>query len=177
MYDMIVSEIISVDNPFEDDKQQLQVTFSDESGDRFDTDGTTPANKRAWCNPVWNPKSKLWAWSESILGSPPKAGEGFRSSMLVGQRCRVVMNKATNQKGEPIIKITDVLGAAEVGAPAGSAPAKKAKPGLVAQIKAAQPETGNPDDNNNLCCVPNCKAEYELADNDGNFFCQKHAPE
>ena len=107
MYPATITNIEEVDNPFEDDKTQLEFTF--EVDDCFNEDDT-PATRRAWANPVWNSKSKLWGWAAAILGAEPAAGEPFRTSTLVGQKCRIVLNTGKKQDGTSIVKLTDVLG-------------------------------------------------------------------
>lgn len=156
VYEAIVADIEEVDNPFEEDKTQLEFTF--EVPGYANEDGTV-ATKRAWANPVWNSKSKLWAWASAILGTEPAKGEPFRTSQLIGKPCRITMNAATNQKGERVVKITDVLG------PKAAAKNGKKPAGLVQRLK----EEG--------CCVPGCKGTLSAYDADGNGFCKKHAPE
>lgn len=162
VYDAIVSDIEQVDNPFEDDKTQLQFTFEIPG---YSNEDGTPATKRAWANPVWNAKSKLWKWASVILGETPAPGEPFRTSTLIGKPCRVVMNADTNQKGDKIIKITDVLGSQK--------PAAKPKPGLVAKLKAEE----RPDEVKvDYCSTQGCTAVAEIYTSRGTPFCEQHAP-
>jgi hypothetical protein len=155
VYEALVANIEEVDNPFEEDKTQLEFTFEIPG---YENEDGTVASKRAWANPVWNSKSKLWGWASAILGVEPAKGEAFRTSALIGKPCRVTMNAGTNQKGERIVKVTDVLGP-KVAANG------KAKPGLVSRMKA------------DGCCVPSCKGELSAYDAEGNGFCAKHAPD
>lgn len=157
VYDAIVADIEEVDNPFEDDKTQLQFTF--EIVGYKNEDGTV-ATKRSWANPVWNPKSKLWGWAQAILGTTPGAGEPFRTSLLIGKPCRVTMNRGQNQKGDTIVKITDVLG-------------PKVAPAVNGTAKKAAAQQAKPD----ACVVPGCKKPVDTYDGEGNAFCTKHAPE
>ena len=153
VYDAVVTDIIETDNPFEEDKTQLEFTF--EVPGYQNEDGTV-ASKRGWANPVWNPKSKLWGWAFAILGKEPAAGEPFRTSALIGQPCRIVLNAGKNQKGESIVKLTEVLGA-KVAPPA--------KAGLAARLKAEN------------CTTPKCTRPLSAFDPDGNPWCEKHAPD
>ena len=152
MYAASVSNIEEVNNPFEEDKTQLQLTFTI---DGENNDDGTPCEKRAWANPVFNPQSKLYKWVSAISGVPA-AGEPFRTSTLVGKPCRIFMNTAKKADGTEFTKIVDVL-SAEVNIPK--------KPGLVAALK----EEG--------CSVKNCKRELFVYDSDGLGFCEKHAPD
>jgi len=108
VYDAVIVNIKKVDNPFEEGKKQLEFTF--EIPGYYFEDGSV-ALKRAWANAVWNRRSKLWSWATAILGAEPAKGEPFRTSSLIGKPCRVTMNVVTTQKGERVVKITDVLGA------------------------------------------------------------------
>ena len=166
VYDAIVSGIEEVDNPFEENATQLEWTF--EVPGYQNEDGTV-ATKRGWCNPVINAKSKMYGWIEAILGTPPGVGEAFRTSTLIGKPCRITLNKGTNQKGEKIVKLTDVLGP--------KAPANgKAKPGLIDRLKA-DPPAGTTIVDENVCSLPKCKREVFMFDNDGVAYCEKHAPD
>jgi hypothetical protein len=158
MYDAIVADIEETDNPFEEDKTQLQFTF--EVPGYENEDGTT-ANKRGWANPVWNSKSKLWGWAFAILGVEPAAGEPFRTSQLIGKPCRIVLNTGKKQDGTSVIKLTDVLG------PLKAAP-KKA--GLKARLEAEE----MPFDD--ICKEEGCKAVATQYTSKGTPFCEDHAP-
>lgn len=166
VYEAIVADIEQVDNPFEDDKTQLQFTF--EVPGYQNEDGSV-ANKRAWANPVWNSKSKLWKWAQVITGSAPEAGVPFRTSILIGKPCRIVMNADTNQKGEAVIKITDVL-ASKQAAPA---PAKK---GLVAAIKKDGPPPKADVLDFDMCSAPGCAMKADAYTSKGTPFCEPHMP-
>ena len=150
VYDAIVADIEETDNPFEEDKTQLQFTFEVPG---YQNEDGSPASKRAWANPVWNSKSKLWDWATAILGKEPAEGEPFRTSSLIGKPCRITLKAGKNLKGEPVVKLTEVMG-----------PKKAAKPGLVERLK----EEG--------CCVPKCKGELFQYDGEGLGYCKKHAP-
>jgi hypothetical protein len=172
VYDAVCAGVEEVDNPFEDDKTQLQFSF--EVPGYANEDGTV-ASKRAWANPVWNAKSKLWKWTSAITAATPQPGDPFRSSMVVGKACRVVMNADMNQKGEPVVKITDVLAAKNAVA----APPAGKKKGLVERVKAGEvngvavaPEE-IPFEGALLCVV--CKQPAFSYDEDGeNAICVKH---
>ena len=152
MYDAVVADIEETDNPFEEDKSQLQFTF--EVPEFQNEDGST-ASKRGWANPVWNSKSKLWGWAAAILGTEPAEGEPFRTSSLIGKPCRIVLNTGKKLDGTKVIKLTDVLG------PTKAAP-KKA--GLVERLQEE------------ACSFPKCKTGLETYDAEGNPWCNKHKP-
>lgn len=124
MYDAIVQNIESVPNTYPDSRNDTQLQWTFEVPGYENEDGST-ADKRGWCNPVWNPKAKLWKWAQAILGSVPGEGEPFRTSSLIGKPCRIVLNSDDGK-----IKLTDVLGPAKAG---GKAAPKK--PGLVARLQ------------------------------------------
>lgn len=157
MYDAIITDIEETDNPFEEDKTQLQFTF--EVPGYENEDGST-ANKRGWANPVWNSKSKLWGWAFAILGKEPAEGEAFRTSSLIGKPCRIVLNTGKKQDGTSVLKLTDVLG------PMKAAP-KKAS--LKERLIAEQPE--NVDD---IC--KDCDQVATQYTAKGTPYCEEHAP-
>lgn len=165
MYDAEVSDISEVVNPFEDDKTQLQFTF-DVAG--YQNEDGTVANKRAWANPVWNQKSKLYGWAAAILGKVPEKGEAFRASILIGKPCRIVLNEGTNLKGETIIKLTDVLG------PMKAAPKK----GKLTERLAADPPAGATvvEESIDYCKEPDCKRVADGYTGKGSPYCDEHMP-
>lgn len=168
MYEAAIVDVEEVDNPFEDDKTQLQFTF--EVPGYENEDGTT-AQRRAWANPVWNSKSKLWGWVTAIRGEEPAKGEPFRTSTLVGQKCRIVLNTGKKQDGTTIIKLTDVLGPEKAKA------ASKAKPGLVSRLKGGDVPAGAtvaPDAD--ICSDADCGDEATIYTSRGTPFCDDHAP-
>lgn len=164
VYEATVAHIESVDNPFEDDKQQLEFTFEITG---FQNEDGSPATRRSWANPVFNSKSKLFGWCVAILGDEmPQKGEPFRTSLLIGRPCQVVLNAGTNQQGDKIVKLTDILPPKE----------SQPKPGLVAALKkGAKPDKVDVIDFD-MCSAPGCAVKADAYTSKGTPFCDAHMP-
>lgn len=166
VYEAVISDIEMIPNPYEEGKDQLQWTFEFPG---YENEDGTIATKRAYCNPVWNAKAKLWTWAQAILGTTPAPDEPFRTSSLIGKGCRVVMVLGTKQDGSPFTKIDSLLAAK--AAVNGKKPAKN----LRARLEA-DPPAGTTVVETDKCATPGCGREAEEYTSRGTPFCSEHMP-
>ena len=174
VYDAIITDITSVENKFpEGADTQLLFTFTIPG---YQNEDGTPASKLAWANPVWNKKTKLYAWTSVIAPSEmPGEGEPFRTSILIDKPCRVVLNLEPKKDGSGmVLKVTGVMAPT---AKAAAKPAAKAKPGLAARLQAGDvPEgaTVNIDTEQNVCVT--CGKAAEVYTAKGTPYCEADQP-
>ena len=133
-YDAIVESITEIPNTFPDARTPTQLQWEFRVDSEQNEDGT-PASKRGWSSPLWNPRAKTYKWALAILGTVDKDAP-FRTSMVVGKPCRIVLVSGTDDKGQPGTSL-NVVGLAAKAAP------KKA--GVVQQLREEQPENVNQD--------------------------------
>ena len=136
-YDAIVASITEVPNNFPDARTATQLQWEFRVDSEQNEDGT-PASKRGWSSPIWNPRAKTYKWTLAILGTVDKDAP-FRSSMVVGKPCRIVLVSGVNDQGQPGTSL-NVVGPTK-GAEAKATP----KRGLVQQVREEQPENVNQD--------------------------------
>src|SRR3990167_5014373 len=98
-YDAIVESITEVPNNFPDARTPTQLQWEFRVDSEQNEDGT-PATKRGWSSPLWNPRAKTYKWALAILGTVDKDAS-FRTSMVVGKPCRIVLVSGVDDKGQP----------------------------------------------------------------------------
>jgi hypothetical protein len=133
-YDAIVDSITEVPNNFPDARTATQLQWEFRVDSEHNEDGTV-ATKRGWSSFIWNPRAKTYKWALAILGAVDKDA-AFRTSMVIGKPCRIVLVSGVNDQGQPGTSL-NVVGPTK--ATASAKPAAK-KAGLVSSLKAEQPE-------------------------------------
>lgn len=102
-YDAIVREITSIPNKFPDARSDTQLQWDFEVVGMVNNDEEqTQAYKRAWSSPTWNPRAKMYKWAMAILGTVDKDAT-FRTSTLINQPCRIVLQSGVDDKGNPTL--------------------------------------------------------------------------
>jgi hypothetical protein len=158
VYDAVLESFESAPSAFEPDKERFQFNFqltemNDDNGD--------PITMRYWANAVLSPRSTLASIIES-MGHEWAVGEPFDIDSLVGSPCRLMVGRRIpkgKSKEDEHAFVQSVEPAKDPSPPKGAT-----KP--PAAVAAADP-----------CCVPGCKRETIIYDDEGNGFCQKHQPD
>ena len=70
--------------------EQIQWLFELENGQQL----------RAWSSAIFNPRSKLYAWTEAILAKKIPESYDFNSDHIIGRRCDILVEIKPTPNGD-----------------------------------------------------------------------------